>query len=312
MKVTTLTLLTSLFSVGTVAAHPVDRFLEVGDDVSDDEKDELLLRKILEDLPEPELKKYNPEPPPQRLRRQLQEGANPEDVRLCEGTWCGSCSPCFCYTSDFQIALELYLKNPNANYPWGDIEDWCTGRVENMGSAFRNARNFNADISGWDTGRVVSFDNMFNGARSFNQPIGVWNTESSVNMDGMFHGASDFNQPVGDWDVSKVEIMRNMFTRASSFNQPLENWDVRENHYFTSMFAYAEKFNQPLNGWGPQTMNVWFTSSMFYHANEFNQDLSMWNMNGVSIRLHAARKYCHLSRRLTCCLLRFLLYRTVI
>ena len=77
------------------------------------------------------------------------------------------------------------------------------------------------EISNWDTSRVTNMGYMFNGASSFNQPLNNWNVSNIYVTYNMFENARSFNQPLNKWNVSNVADMSYMFNGANSFNQPL-------------------------------------------------------------------------------------------
>ena len=124
------------------------------------------------------------------------------------------------------------------------------------------------EISNWDTSRVTNMGYMFENASSFNQPLNNWDVSNVTDMGGMFMYASSFNQPLNKWNVSKVKYMYDMFYDASSFNQPLNNWNVSNVKFMNKMFLRADSFNQPLNNWN--VSNVTDMAFMFAHASSFN------------------------------------------
>ena len=62
------------------------------------------------------------------------------------------------------------------------------------------------EISNWDTSRVTNMGYMFENASSFNQPLNNWDVSNVTDMGGMFMYASSFNQPLNKWNVSKSEV----------------------------------------------------------------------------------------------------------
>ena len=104
---------------------------------------------------------------------------------------------------------------------YGEISNWDTSRVTNMGNMFERERSFNQPLNNWNVSNVTDMRIMFDGARSFNQPLNNWNVSNVWSMSDMFEGARAFNQPLNKWNVSKVTDMSFMFMDARSFNQPL-------------------------------------------------------------------------------------------
>ncbi|MPV86592.1 BspA family leucine-rich repeat surface protein [Ostreibacterium oceani] len=124
-------------------------------------------------------------------------------------------------TSMFQMFRgATSLTGASANW------DWDTSNVENMGSMFNAASNFNGDIGSWDTSSVTNMERMFLQASSFDQDIGDWDTSSVTNMNRMFREASNFNQDIGGWDTSSVTDMMQIFLVAASFNQNIGDWNL--------------------------------------------------------------------------------------
>ena len=77
------------------------------------------------------------------------------------------------------------------------------------------------EISNWDTSNVTDMGDMFRDATAFNQPLNKWNVSNVTDMTMMFYNATAFNQPLNDWNVSNVKDMYFMFLGATSFNKPL-------------------------------------------------------------------------------------------
>ena len=100
---------------------------------------------------------------------------------------------------------------------YGDIKNWDTSLVTDMGSAFARRANFNGDISGWDTSAVTSMGYLFDSASAFNQDISQWQTFNVMDMTRMFFGASAFDHEIRGWDVSNVANFTNIFDGATAF-----------------------------------------------------------------------------------------------
>ena len=111
----------------------------------------------------------------------------------------------------------------------GDLENWNTAKVTNMGGMFKKASSFNGDIGNWNTASVTDMKRMFSGATSFNEDIGGWNTAKVTKMNLMFSGATSFNQDIGGWNVEAVMQMLNMFNGATlsptNYDSLLVGWN---------------------------------------------------------------------------------------
>ena len=152
--------------------------------------------------------------------------------------------------------------------------------VNNMGSMFNFAWNFNSNINHWDVSHVTDMYNTFLNANKFNQPLGSWDVGNVTNMGYMFANASSFNQPLGNWNVGNVTNMERLLLSATSFNQPLSSWNTSNVTNMTRLFANAGSFNQPLNSWNVN--NVTDMSYMFTNTATYNQPLNSWNVSNVT------------------------------
>ena len=71
---------------------------------------------------------------------------------------------------------------PNWDYEFGDGYDWIDGSAQGFGGV----STFNGDITNWNTEKVTNMGYMFYHASAFNQDIGSWNTAQVTNMDICF------------------------------------------------------------------------------------------------------------------------------
>ena len=163
---------------------------------------------------------------------------------------------------------------------YGDMENWDTSLVTDMGSALQNWGSFNGDISLWDTSNVTLMDAMFLAASSFNQDISQWDTSNVTNMGNMFSSANVFNQDISQWDTSNVTDMTDMFDRATSFNQDISQWDTSNVTAMNGMFWDATAFDQDLSQW--DTANVTAMNTMFRGALVFDQEIRGWDVSNVT------------------------------
>src|SRR3989339_878093 len=161
----------------------------------------------------------------------------------------------------------------------GNISNWDVSNVNNMYSMFRGLTFFNQDLNNWDVSSVTEMRHMFRDATSFNGNISNWNTSKVINMDNMFNGAVSFNQNLTTWDTSSVTNMDNMFYNATSFNGNISNWNTSSVTDMNNMFYNATSFNQDLSNW--DVSSVTNMDNMFYNATSFNQDLSNWDVSSV-------------------------------
>ena|GEM_PF-2336674 len=158
-----------------------------------------------------------------------------------------------------------------------DLSKYCTSKVTDMSSIFKDATSFNQDIGSWDVSNVTDMGNMFWGATSFNQDIGNWDVSNVTNMKNIFAEVPPFNQDIGSWDVSSVTNMGGMFYYANSFNQDIGSWDVSSVTTMLYMFGSAPSFNQNIGSW--DVSNVTDMKNMFKLATSFNQDIGSWNVS---------------------------------
>jgi surface protein len=156
----------------------------------------------------------------------------------------------------------------------GDITNWNTEKVTNMGYMFYRAFAFNQDIGSWNTAQVTDMAYMFQSASAFDQDIGSWNTVQVTDMAYMFYSASAFNQDIGSWNTAQVTTMTSMFRSASAFNQDIGSWNTAQVTTMNRMFNSASAFNQDIGSWN--TTQVTTMYGMFYYASAFNQDISSW------------------------------------
>jgi len=196
---------------------------------------------------------------------------------------------------ELKHAVLLWINNKrDALERYGNISQWNTEKITDMGGMFYRATNFNEDIGGWNTSNVTNMSSMFAGARRFNQDaggifyrainfnkhIGRWNTANVTNMSGMFDGASDFNVDIGGWNTANVTNMEGMFEGAIKFNKNIGRWNTAKVTDMSSMFDGAIKFNKDIGRWN--TANVTKMNGMFFGATDFNADISEWNTANVT------------------------------
>ena len=131
----------------------------------------------------------------------------------------------------------------------GDITNWNTEKVTNMGYMFYRAFAFNQDIGSWNTAQVTTMNRMFNSAIAFNQDIGSWNTEEVTSMSWMFAHAYAFNQDIGSWNTVQVTTMTSMFESASAFNQDIGGWNTEKVTSMRAMFYSVSAFNHDISSW---------------------------------------------------------------
>ncbi|MDG1745195.1 MAG: cadherin-like beta sandwich domain-containing protein, partial [Planktomarina sp.] len=79
------------------------------------------------------------------------------------------------------------------NSGYGDIENWDTSNVTNMGGAFFQKTTFNGDISRWDTSNVTTMTRMFREALAFDQEIRGWDVSKVTDFSDMFLVANAFS-----------------------------------------------------------------------------------------------------------------------
>ena len=86
---------------------------------------------------------------------------------------------------------------------------------------FNGASAFNGNIGDWDTSSVTNMGYMFHYASSFNQNISGWDTSSVTDMSWMFYDASSFNQNLAGWCVELIPSRPVYFdTGATSWTNP--------------------------------------------------------------------------------------------
>ena len=102
-----------------------------------------------------------------------------------------------------------------------DLSRYCTSKITDMSSLFKDLFNYNQDISTWDVSNVTNMQGMFWSASSFNQEIGNWDVSNVDNMNSMFKSATVFNQYLNEWNVEKVVDMSGMFLSACWLRIPI-------------------------------------------------------------------------------------------
>ncbi|GAB4277221.1 MAG: hypothetical protein Kow0080_28040 [Candidatus Promineifilaceae bacterium] len=201
---------------------------------------------------------------------------------------------------------RIYFANGGDRLKILTIEQWGTGKWDDMNRAFEGATNLqinatdapdlssatslaymfrgasslNADLSGWNTATITDMAGMFQGATAFNGNITTWDTGSVTDMTSMFYGASTFNQPIGNWNTGSVTDMPYMFWGASAFNQPIGNWNTGSVTDMSYMFYGATAFNGSIGNWN--TGSVTTMTSMFDGATAFNQPIGSWDTSSVT------------------------------
>ncbi len=177
----------------------------------------------------------------------------------------------------------------------GTPSQWDTSNVIEMTAMFEGATSFNGDISNWNTGKVTQMGYMFMGrytddssslldATIFNRDISAWDTHAVVDMHLMFAGDTAFNQDITRWDVGHVYTVDHMFMDARVFNQPIGAWHFTQLENLSGTFQRAIAFNQDLSLW--DTSGVRAVADAFNGASAFNQDISNWNLGEVGSALN--------------------------
>ena len=100
-----------------------------------------------------------------------------------------------------------------------DSNDSIHNAVDEWKSDRSNAINTYGNIHDWDTSDVTNMGNLFAPFNSFNDYIGSWNTSKVTNMIDMFNTAQSFNQDIKSWDVSKV--IKSGVYKGFAYNSPL-------------------------------------------------------------------------------------------
>jgi surface protein len=199
-------------------------------------------------------------------------------------------------------ASNLFINSTCSNF--GNIGNWVTTNITNMGGMFYGCSNFNQTINSWDVSNVTNMNAMFRGCTSFNQslnswdvssvtimysmfgycynfnqPLNSWNVSNVTEMHYMFWGCYSFNQDINSWNVSNVTDMPGLFYDCAVFNQPLNSWNVSKVYNMAEMFRNCYNFNQPLNSWNVST--VYNMTGMFYGCSNFNNPLNLWDVSRV-------------------------------
>jgi surface protein len=167
------------------------------------------------------------------------------------------------HVTNIYIYGMLVLTDPVSKFKNSNIET-VNGKVVLIGDAnnmFYCAGEFTGNISEWDTSQVTNMGSMFAGAIYFDQDIGEWDVSNVTNMDFMFSGATNFDQDIGKWNVSRVGSMYGMFRDATNFDQDISGWDVSSVTNMNSMFEDAVNFEQDISGW--DVSNVTDMKNMF-------------------------------------------------
>lgn len=96
------------------------------------------------------------------------------------------------FLPDDVINFTDFVKNSPNFTGEGQINNWNTGNIVKMDSAFEGATAFNADISPWDVSSVTDMDNMFTNASTFDQDISRWCVRNIVSRPVEFDIGSAF------------------------------------------------------------------------------------------------------------------------
>ena len=87
-----------------------------------------------------------------------------------------------------------------------------------LSQGFGGKTTFNGDITNWNTEKVTNMGYMFYRARAFNQDIGSWNTEKVTDMRSMFSIAYAFNHDISSWTgTAATSAQSDMFSGANAF-----------------------------------------------------------------------------------------------
>lgn len=68
------------------------------------------------------------------------------------------------------------------------IEDWDTGSVTSLISAFSGCRVVELDLSGWDVSNVTSMNYIFDNTALKTIDISGWDTRKNTDFNGFFYG----------------------------------------------------------------------------------------------------------------------------
>jgi surface protein len=157
---------------------------------------------------------------------------------------------------------------------------------------FAGCSSFNGQIGQWVTSSVTNMGYMLSGATGFVQEALYWDTTNVEDMSGMFQDSLlvriDLtpNTP-GYWNTVNVTSMANMFynglNAAKGALTGVDQWDVSNVTDMSFMFAGCSSFNEQLGQWfkGARTANVTNMNSMFDNCFAFDQDISGWNITSL-------------------------------
>ena len=85
-------------------------------------------------------------------------------------------------------AVNLWCENRKlAIEKYGEINNWDTLKVTDMGYLFCDKYYFNDNIENWDVSNVIYMESMFYGALIFNQPLNNWNVSNVTDMSSIFN-----------------------------------------------------------------------------------------------------------------------------
>jgi len=222
---------------------------------------------------------------------------------------------CFETTRALQEAVDLFLMDPNnATQTYGDMRDWCTRNIVDLGRLFsteRNPRaaNFTNSVGNWDTSNAQSLALTFEGAAAFDGDLANWNVSRVTDLRGTFRGASSFTgRGLETWDVSRVESLEAAFDGArslqgealaawrfspftlvnlnrafagcTSFDADVGLWDVSGVTNFNDAFANCTSFRgDGLEQW--DTSKAIGMERIFQNCTAMNVDLAGWNLTNI-------------------------------
>ncbi|WEV69449.1 BspA family leucine-rich repeat surface protein [Bifidobacterium sp. ESL0775] len=169
----------------------------------------------------------------------------------------------------------------NAKISSIDATGWKTANVLYMGNLFENNPNLTTitGLGGWDTGSATTMSEMFrDDTKLASLDLHAWNTAKAIDMSYMFMGCTNLTSlDLHGWDARKTTNMSYMFTNLTNLTSlDLHGWDARTTNNMTYMFVGDTKLQTlDLHGWNVSSLSS--TAAMFAGCTGLTSaDLSGW------------------------------------
>jgi hypothetical protein len=193
--------------------------------------------------------------------------------------------------------MGLFL-NQASNTVAGMIgeENWNTGKVTSMGSAFRVSAA-SLSVGNWNTSSLISLSATWQFCNSPSMALWdvlFWDVSKVITLVGTFRGSFIYNGPfnVSLWNTVSLMDATQLFYQADVASTPLagvpwdvSNWNLQNLRTITQICeAWGPGRKMPivsLNGWSNMPM-LMTANRAFYQLNEWNPVVDNWNATMLS------------------------------